>query len=324
MPKKTDVFVTVVFVADKYANNIAAKTSKIAKSLKSHYSNYEVVIVDNGVSLLEFNKLQKLLTTTACLRVIQLSKDHDTDTAIFAGVDAAIGDYVCILYGNDPVELVPEFINRAMKTDIVFGVANNLKRQSRIEAVGARMFYWYSKRYLHIEIPNGSTYFISMNRVVANALTRSGRYIRHIRQMAKQAGFKSEDFDYSLPENNRTYTTNNVGTSVARAVDLVSNYSHHPLRFVSYLGIFGSIINIIYAIYVVIINISVKDVAKGWTSLSLQTSLMFLLLFMVMAVLAEYIGRILEESRHEPPYHISRELSSTVSIADETRRNVTK
>jgi hypothetical protein len=96
------------------------------------------------------------------------------------------------------------------------------------------------------------------------------------------------------------------------------------LRALTYFGIFASILNLIYAIYVLIINLSNINIEKGWTTLSLQSSLMFFIIFIIMAMLAEYIGQILEETRNEAPYHIKQELSSTISIADETRRNVTK
>jgi len=163
-----------------------------------------------------------------------------------------------------------------------------------------------------------------MNRSAANALTRSGRFMRHIRHMSKRVGFTSINYEYKLPDEARLYT--NVGSPAlfSRAIDLVSNYSSHPLRVLTYFGLFAGMVNILYAVYVVVVNLSRNDIEKGWTTLSLQSSFMFFVLFMILAVLAEYIGKILNESQSEPPYHIMQELSSTVSIADETRLNVTK
>ncbi len=178
--KQADIFVSCVFVADQYSNTVAAKVRALSKILKKLYSNYEVIIVDNGVTNKERRQLQDLLPVIACLRIIQLSKAYDTDTAIFAGIDSAIGDFVCILYAVDPVEMVPEFITKATKADIVFGVATNLRRRSLWQELGARLFYWYNRKYLAINIPRGSTYFICMNRPVVNVLTSGGRYLRHI------------------------------------------------------------------------------------------------------------------------------------------------
>ena len=320
----SNIFVTVVLVADEYAENVDARVKQLATLLRKRYANYEILLVDNGLPQEELRVVRDLLPKVACIRILRLSRSHDTDTAIFAGVEASIGDYVCTLYNADPIELVPEFLDRAKDDDIVFGIARNLKRKNYIEERGARLIYWYSKRFLHINIPRGSTYFICMNRAAANALTRSGRFMRHIRHMGKRVGFRSTNFSYDLPEGNEVYTHVSPGTLWSRAIDLVSNYSNHPLRVVTYFGLLAGLLNIVYGVYVVIVNLSDANVERGWTSLSLQSSLMFFILFLIMALLAEYIGKILNETQQEPPYHIMQELSSTVSIADETRRNVTK
>ncbi len=324
MTKIANTFVTIVFAVDEYAKNPIKNLEILAGKLKKHYANYEVVIVDNGLSVALLDEVKVRLKTLPCIRVIRLSKSYDTDTAVFAGIEAAIGDYICVMYNNDPSELIIDFIEKNQTKDIVFGVANNLIRRTKTEQLGAKLFYWYSKRYLHINVPYNSTYFICMNRSVANALTRSGRHMRHIRHMAQRVGFSAASFEYELPSDAQPYSHARGSTLALRAIDLVSNYSSHPLRILSYFGILAGAANIVYAVYVVVVNFSRHDVAKGWTTLSLQSSIMFFVLFMILAVLAEYVGKILNETQQEPPYHIMQELSSTISIADETRRNVTK
>jgi glycosyltransferase involved in cell wall biosynthesis len=323
--KISNFFVSAVLVVDVQTEAVAERITELSKILRARYANYEIVLVDNGITLDELVDVKALLPKVACIRVIRLSRSHDTDTAIFAGVEASIGDYVCTLYNNDPVDLVPEFIETNRKDDIVFGIATNLRRKGYVEELGARLLYWYSKRFLHINIPRGSTYFISMNRSAANALTRSGRFMRHIRHMAKRVGFQSTNLRYALPDAGRgSYHRTSASTYWSRAIDLISNYSNHPLRVVTYFGLVAGLLNVLYAVYVVVIRVSDDSVARGWSTLSLQSSLMFFILFLILALLAEYIGKILNETQQEPPYHIMQELSSTVSIADETRRNVTK
>jgi glycosyltransferase involved in cell wall biosynthesis len=324
MKKLEDIFVSATFVVDEYAEDVGERINRLAEILRKRYTNYELVIVDNGLFVDQLNEVKALLPQTPCIRLLRLSRSYDTDTAIFAGVEASIGDYICVIYDNDPVDLVPEFVKKTQSADIVFGIAENLLRRNFAESLGARFFYWYSNRYLRLKIANRATFFICMNRNAANALTRSGRFMRHIRQMAQRVGFSTDYMEYKLPNQFRMYSHARTTTLLSRAIDLISNYSSHPLRVVSYFGLVAGFLNILYALYVVTISLSHKDIAKGWTTLSLQSSLMFFLLFMILAVLAEYIGKILNETQQEPPYHIMQELSSTINIADETRRNVTK
>lgn len=319
-----DIFVSVVVVADDRSEKLAKRVSDLAALLNKNYTNYEIVIVDNEIAYKELEKLTNLLGEVACLRIIRLSKLSDTDTAIFSGIEASIGDHLCVVYNNDPIKKIPTIIDELRDgKDIIFGVATNLQRQTFTENIGSKLFYWYNRKFLKIDIPHNSTYFIGMNRSVVNALTRSGRYSKHIRYLAKQIGFKSDNYYYELPASGRKYTAPRRSL-ILRAISLVSSYSAHPLRSLTYFGITAGVLNLVYAGYVVIINISSNDIAKGWTTLSLQASIMFFCLFIIIALLAEHIGQILEEVRQESPYHIMEELSSNISIADEERRNITK
>jgi polyisoprenyl-phosphate glycosyltransferase len=323
MKKLLDTFVTVVVIADAHSEDMASRVQQITDLTKENYANYEVLAVDNGLSLEELNGVKSLLQKVACIRIIRLAKSDDIDTAIFAGVEAAIGDYICILYNNDPIELIPQFVEKNHEADIVFGIAQNLYRKTWFERKGTQLFYWYNRKYLHINIPSGSTYYMCLNRNAANALTRNNRAVRHIRHLANMVGFNSTSLEYSLPQNT-VYSHAKRRELILRALDLVSGYSNHPLRALSYFGVVAALLNLAYAGYVVAVNLSKTEVVEGWTTLSLQSSVMFFFLFMVIAVLAEYVGKILVEARSEPPYHIMQELGSTVSLADETRRNVTK
>ncbi len=324
MAKKTNIFVSTLLIVDEFSANVSVRVSSVADILMADYTNYEVVVVDNGLSAEEIDKCKKILSSVPCIRVIQLARNTDIDTAIFAGVEASIGDYICILYNQDPVDLIPDFIKDNLTNDIVFGIATNLKRKNFIENTGAKIFYWYNRKYLGINIPNGSTFYMSLNRNAANALTRSGRYVRHVRHLARRVGFSASHHSYKLPNNATPYAHTPNRKLIGKAIDILANYSSHPLRVVSYFGIFASVVNVIYTAYVVIINLSRHDIEKGWTTLSLQASFMFFFLFIILAMISEYIGKILVESRNEPPYNVMNELSSTISLADETRRNVTK
>lgn len=322
MKQISDIFVSAVLIQDKHSIDVPSRVRDLAVIMQENYSNYEIVVVDSGFPTPDVRELTRLLRTTPCIRVLQLASEYDVDTNVFAGLEAAIGDYVCILYNNDPIELITRFVKANKDNDIVFGVANNLQREGLVQQFGAKMFYRYSKQVLNIDIPEKSTYFMCLNRGAVNALTRGGRQMRHIRHMAHRVGFTSTVIRYDLPHEGLPYVHSSGRRQLNRAIELAVGYSNHPLRFLSYAGIVAGLMNILYAIYVVWINLTSHDIAKGWTTTSLQSSLMFFMLFIILAVLSEYIGKILNETQQEPAYHIARELSSTINIADETRRNI--
>jgi hypothetical protein len=87
--------------------------------------------------------------------------------------------------------------------------------------------------------------------------------------------------------------------------------SARPLRAAVGLALVGSALNAIYALYVLIIAI-VRGAVEGWTSMSLQISMMFFLLSIVIAIMAEFMYHAHETGSEQPLYRITFESTSSV------------
>jgi glycosyltransferase involved in cell wall biosynthesis len=322
--KKTDIFVSIVVPADQTAGDIAGYIQKLSDVLAASYANYETLVVDNGMQVEQMQGMVGILDKVPCVRVLRLSRRHTPDAAVFAGLEASIGDFLCVLSPvTDPPEIVAKMIARNRSgVDIVQGVSSLPIDGKSYARLGRSLFYWYNRKFLQTEIPVNATYLVSYNRRAVNALTNTNRNHRYVRHLSRHIGFKIDTLEYTPTKNPRYEKT--LKTGLAEGLEIVTSLSNHPLRFVAGLGVVAAVVNLLYALYVVSVNIFRGHVAEGWTTLSLQASVMFFLLFVIMAIFAEYVGRILVESRQDPAYHIMEELVSTVAIANEARRNITQ
>lgn len=318
-----DKFISVVLVANQKQEITNECIENLSEVLRENYTNYEIICVTEDSKYVSSKGLNKLLDKLPCLRFIFLTKKDSIDIMVFAGVDSAIGDSVVVmLAGKDPADNLPDFVKENNNFDIVFGISNSRIRKGIINEYGSKLFYWYNQKFLGISIPNRSTYYIAFSRSAINALTRTGRHARHIRYLARQIGYSNTKILYT-PESSYG-EKKSVKDLFVSAIELSTNYSNHPLRFVSWVGFLIASVNVVYAIYVVLVKLFKSEVAEGWTTTSLQLSIMFFFLFAILAILCEYIGKILEESRKDQPYHIINEYSSKISVADATRRNISK
>lgn len=329
MPKLNNVlkvkntFVSVILLADRTTTGLAPEVTKLGRLLKNHYENYEIIVIDNFISTKEHSATAKLLFDQPCIRVISLSKAVTRDTEVFVGLESAIGDCVILLVpGYDPISLIPKFVDKTIGADLVFGISDAPTRTGTLNRYGAKMFYWYNGRYLGIDIPTNSTYYMAMNRNAVNALTRSGRHARHVRYLARRIGYRAKELSYK-PNSPVLSGKRGLKALVMSAIELTTSYSQKPLRLVTWLGAGVAVVNLLYCVYVIGVRILKKNVAEGWTTLSLQSAVMFLFVFLILAVLSEYVGQILQESRQDPSYIIMDELNSKISVADMTRRNIT-
>ena len=70
---------------------------------------------------------------------------------------------------------------------------------------------------------------------------------------------------------------------------------------------FGSLSNLLYSLYVVLILIFKSDVAPGWVTLSLQQSGMFFLISLVLLIISEHITNLSYLTNEGPLFYISEE-----------------
>lgn len=322
-PKKLDIFVSVIVAPRRYIDNPTEYCRTLSNDLMARYSNYEIIFIDNNLETEHILPIISLLDQLPCMRVVRLSRAYTYDTALMAGIEAAIGDYVVLTDPClDPIDDIHEVVSLNKKYDIVQGVADISERKMLDSSRWRKLFYWYNRKYLGIDVPVQATYFTSLSRRALRAVAATSQQEVHIRQILKTVGYSYVEYTYKTKED-PTRTTS-LRTGVAEALSIVGSHSTHPLRVMSVVGTLASALNLIYAVYVVIVAIFEKNVAAGWTTMSLQLSAMFFILFLFMAILSEYIGKILAETRHDQRYLVMDELTSTVSLANTDRKNITK
>ena len=90
--------------------------------------------------------------------------------------------------------------------------------------------------------------------------------------------------------------------------------SARPLRWMSGLGLIGSCIALVFAVYSMAIRLLREGVVQGWTTTILFMSVQFMLMFIILAFISEYIGRMLEEQRGGSDYAIVYEKNSAIMV----------
>lgn len=317
-----DIFVSVVSVFDAGTAAPSMLLREIQSLLAARYTNYEIVVVDNGVDAAELATLAIELRTIPCVRVLRLSRSFAYDTAVFSGLESAIGDYVLVLEaGVDPADELPLLVDAMLAgADIVQGTAKPRRRPRLAERWGRNLFYRYNRRALRFDVPHDATYFTGFTRRSLTVLLSNSRRYRYLRHLMRHIGFTIIDVPYV--QRDPRAKTRGLKASGIEAIEMVTSYSVHPLRVMSTIGVLVALANLVYAIYVVVVYFSLTDVARGWTTTSLQISVMFFFLSIAVAIFSEYIGRLLTETRREPAYFVMEELTSDQLLADESRRNV--
>lgn len=322
----SNCFVSVIAPLFNDSQIVAAFVAEVMQVLRNNYADYELVLVNDGSEDDTLDQVFLILKQYECIRLISLSRSFGTDVAISSGLDSVIGDFIVVLLPeSDPPQLIPELIQQAQNgKDILVGVRKNRLDEPLWMRIGANSFYWLCRRILKIPLLKNTTQFRVLSRQVVNAITQIEDKHRYLRLLSSYVGYRSQTFRYELIRRYRKPKTKSFVELIDLALQVIVVNSSRPLRFASYLGLLGSIINVVYIGYIILVYLLKDHVAEGWVTLSFQNAVMFFLISLVLTILCEYVCSLLDKLKGWPAYYIADEKTSSVLIADRERRNIVK
>ena len=279
--------------------------------LRGVATHYEIILVDDGVAESTVARVRSLLEGHDFVRFLRLSRHFGEETAITAGLDAAIGDYVIVMFPNmDPPALIPEFLERARgDADIVYGVRKHRKSEPFWYRIGARVFYWYINKVVRAEIPEDSTQFRCMSRQVVNAITQIRGSDQYLRLLTSYIGFRKQGLPYAPINRSGAAIVRPKREAIYLARALVMDHTTHPLRTVCWIGALLAIVNFIIV------------ATRTGSGEQLNGALGFLIIAIMLAAIGEYVAGIVNRLRDRPAYYVREEHTSSVLLREE-RKNV--
>ena len=306
------VFLSVVFVLRNRAQSLPGLLAEATGVVSALASDYELIVVDNASDDDSVQVLKRLVGEGGLpnLQVYALTKAVDADTACWAGLENALGDFVAVVDPQtDDIRFLAEMLDQAAGgADVVFArneqkPAQRLAYRVAFSAFNA-LYRWFGGIHLSREAPN----YRVLSRRVVNFLLQHPQPATSYRHLPATAGFARTTLDYSSPP--RLVERKSVRESIDHGMRLLVSSTRAPMRLVTTLSLFGAVANLVYAVYVVLVGLLKTDVAPGWMSLSLQQSGMFFLISLVLLVLGEYILQMARMTNEGPLYHVGQEFTS--------------
>ena len=316
--EKLDCFVSVVAVLRNKRNVVKPFLRNAHKHLDDHFSDYEIVLIDQCSEDGTAEQVDLLLQEIPSVRFIELAGPVDMDVALAAGTENAIGDFVILLTpGVDPVECIYDIVQQCQRGyDIVVGVA------SQPQTLGYKVIRPWIQWVLHkigYDLPRNATTLRCLSRRAVNTVTETGRFHHQFFVRIAKMGYPWSTFSYSIKSETGVQRT--LFKGIRQAIRLLVFNSTRPLRWMSGLGLLGSLMALVFASYSILIRFFKDDVIEGWTSMVFFMSLLFMLLFTILGFFGEYLGRLLDDRSEHRAYSVANETNSSVML-EEQRYNV--
>lgn len=319
------IFLSVVMVLRNSQDALEQILAEACQLLGRTAIDYELIIIDNASDDSSVAILKELTGEAGLpnLQVYALTKQVDTDTALWVGLENALGDFVAVLDPlADSLDFLPIILEKALDgADVVFAKNEHRILQTFPYRVAENTFNWIYRHLGGIHLGNEAPQYRVLSKKVINFIVRHPRPAVTYRHLPATGGFTKAKLCYEAPV--KAIQKKRLSDSIDKGMQLLASTTRTPMRLVTSLSLFGAVANLIYSAYVVFIAIFKTDVAPGWVSFSLQQSGMFFLISLVLLVLGEYILNMASLSNEGPAYHVAQEFTSA-KLSRHEKLNITE
>lgn len=308
--EKSPFFISVVVPIDDLGTVEMEVLSDVQHKLDAFYWDYEILLVASNELFKENNsEVVSLLEKIPSIRYIQLQKGLSTQILFECGTENSIGDFVVLFDLNkDPISLIRQGVEQSAKgVDIIVGVSNF--NNSVCYEIG-RKCASLLLRISEYNIPQNASNFRVLSRRAVNAIFSAGRQSQDFFMRIQNCGFDWEPLHYCSNSRNKK----NFNEGLRKTLDLMVFNSLKPLRLVSTLGFVGSFFAFFFALYSLVIQFVKTNVVEGWTSIFILISFFFLLQFVMLSFVSEYLARLLKDWNRESDYAVMFERNSRVMV----------
>lgn len=308
---KTDKMLSAVVVCYRDEGNIRMMHERLTKSLSALTHHYEIVYVNDNSPDASEDILRELAAKDPHLTVINQARNFGAQAAFTAGMVQAIGDAVILMDGDlqDPPEMIEKFVDKWNEGfDVVYGI-----RRKREQSMGKlnqwlyHQFYVLFNKMSYVKMPLDAGEFSLIDRKAVewmNALPERDRLLRGLRTWV---GFKQTGVEYVRPERYWGKSTNSFLKNIGWARKAIFSFSYVPLEWVSYLAAIVTILSLLGMLFYMVSFFVFPDIPHGITTVFVLVLFLGSIQLISLSVIAEYIGRIFEETKGRPRY-ITREI----------------
>lgn len=313
-----DLIVSVVVPLRDQRQRLAAFVERTRRVLEASFPNHELILCDDGSTDGTADLARDLADRDANLRLLVLSRRYGSEIALTAGLDAAVGDFVVVMPPSllDPPELIPRLVARAQEgggLDVVYVRKPAAPAEAWPRRLAVRAFYALCRRLTGLDVREDATGFQVLSRRVVNSLARLKEHNRVMRMLFAYVGFNAAAIDPGdLGDARQGHE--DLHRRLRLAVDAIVAFSDRPLRYASALSLGLAGLAFLGAIAVVAEKLVSGGTAPGWASLMVVQLGMFCLLFLVLAIVSEYVSRILVETKNRPLYYLREDVGGTTRL----------
>lgn len=265
----------------------------------------EVIFVVDGSPDNSFAVLQsKLATQKFSSKLVALSRNFGSFTAIRKGLEIGSGDYFGVMAADcqEPPELMIEACSQLTKdeTDVVVGVRER-RDDPFLYKLFSQVFWRLYRKSVVKEIPRGGVDIFACSKKVREALLSLPETHTSLVAQLFWVGFRRSEITY---ERRQRLDGLKSGWTFKKRISYMSDsifaFTDIPVRFLLILGVFGTLFSLVASILVL------GSWALGWidipgyTPIILSQLMLFTVTLLGFGIVGSYTWRAFENTKARP------------------------
>ena len=267
---------------------------------------FEFVFVDDGSrdgTLAAFDSLHE---RDGRVHYVSFSRNFGKESAMYAGMEAATGDYVAIMDVDlqDPPALLPDMLRGIEEEgyDCVASRRVTRKGEPPIRSFFARAFYRLINKISKTEIVDGARDFRLMTRQMVDAILSLTEVGRFSKGLFSWVGFQTKWLEYENIERVAGETKWSFWKLLLYSIDGIIAFSTAPLAIASIAGVLFCVLAFAMLLFFFFKTILFGDPVAGFPATICIILLLGGIQLFCIGILGQYLSKTYLETKKRPIY----------------------
>ncbi len=271
--------------------------------------DFEYIFVNDGSRDNTLSTIKKLREQDNKVRYISFSRNFGKEAAMFAGLEAAEGDFVTLMDADlqDPPKLLRKMYDLIENEgyDCVATRRVTRKGEPPIRSFFARMFYRIINKISNVEMVDGARDYRLMKRKVVDSIVSMKEYNRYSKGLFSFVGFKTKWLEYQNVERVAGETKWSFWKLFKYALEGITAFSTTPLVISSIIGLIFCIISFVLIALVIAKTLIYGDNTSGWPSLVCIIFFVSGVQLFSLGIIGQYLSKLYLEVKKRPIYIVN-------------------
>lgn len=312
MKYKEKGYISVVCYLQNDSKTIEAFIREVSAFLLESFESLQFVFVDDFSSDNTFDITSKLMEDMKLSgSILRLSQKHGRERGVLAGLDKAVGDFIFDF--DSPIIDFPLSLCTQSFEKIKSGKDIVVVHPKDPVDLFTQIYYYLFNKFSYLSEPIATERMQVMTRRALNSILTINERVRNKKALLSLAGFPRERIPYT-PINKKYVDKRPFSEKLSYALESLISYTFIGSRAPMLFSVIFFIISILIGVWATYNYLYTPNVAGiGWASTMGFLSISFSGLFFILAILSEFLIKILRESVNIPIYTISQTFTSSHS-----------